>query len=77
MLFVVWALFMILAMSNGVNLTDGLDGLATGASVMVFAAYTFIGVWQYGRSPAPRADRTNGACYEVATRSTSRSSPPP
>ncbi len=31
-LFVVWALFMILAMSNGVNLTDGLDGLATGAA---------------------------------------------
>ncbi|MGW0901062.1 phospho-N-acetylmuramoyl-pentapeptide-transferase, partial [Streptomyces goshikiensis] len=37
-LFVVWALFMILAMSNGVNLTDGLDGLATGAAVMVFGA---------------------------------------
>ncbi len=51
-IFVIWALFMILAMSNGVNLTDGLDGLATGASVMVFAAYTVIGVWQYGQSCA-------------------------
>ncbi|MEU6211269.1 phospho-N-acetylmuramoyl-pentapeptide-transferase [Streptomyces sp. JL4002] len=65
-LFVVWALFMILAMSNGVNLTDGLDGLATGAAVMVFGAYTFIGVWQFQEScvnaqtlPSPNA------CFEV------------
>ncbi|GAA1920098.1 phospho-N-acetylmuramoyl-pentapeptide-transferase [Streptomyces sodiiphilus] len=63
-LFVLWALFMILAMSNGVNLTDGLDGLATGASVMVFGAYVFIGVWQYGQSCAD--ELTAGAgCYEV------------
>ena len=39
-------------MSNGVNLTDGLDGLATGASVLVFGAYTFIGVWQFQESCA-------------------------
>ncbi len=64
MLFVLWALFMILAMSNGVNLTDGLDGLATGASVMVFGAYVFIGVWQYGQTCAN--ELTAGAtCYEV------------
>jgi phospho-N-acetylmuramoyl-pentapeptide-transferase len=63
-IFVIWALFMILAMSNGVNLTDGLDGLATGASVMVFAAYTVIGVWQYGQwcgNPLI----ADSACYEV------------
>ncbi|WP_460064616.1 phospho-N-acetylmuramoyl-pentapeptide-transferase [Streptomyces sp. YKOK-I1] len=65
-LFVVWALFMILAMSNGVNLTDGLDGLATGASVLVFGAYTFIGVWQYQESCANGETLTNpNACYEV------------
>ncbi|MEU1016476.1 MULTISPECIES: phospho-N-acetylmuramoyl-pentapeptide-transferase [unclassified Streptomyces] len=65
-LFVVWALFMILAMSNGVNLTDGLDGLATGASVMVFGAYTFIGVWQYQESCANATTLTNPqACFEV------------
>ncbi|MET7384632.1 phospho-N-acetylmuramoyl-pentapeptide-transferase [Streptomyces sp. NPDC005385] len=65
-LFVVWALFMILAMSNGVNLTDGLDGLATGAATMVFGAYTFIGVWQFQESCANAATLTNpGACYEV------------
>jgi phospho-N-acetylmuramoyl-pentapeptide-transferase len=65
-LFVIWALFMILAMSNGVNLTDGLDGLATGASVLVFGAYTFIGVWQYQESCANAQTLTNpNACYEV------------
>ncbi|MFE9095175.1 phospho-N-acetylmuramoyl-pentapeptide-transferase [Streptomyces sp. NPDC007264] len=65
-LFVIWALFMILAMSNGVNLTDGLDGLATGASVLVFAAYTFIGVWQFQESCANAQTLTNpAACYEV------------
>lgn len=65
-LFVVWALFMILAMSNGVNLTDGLDGLATGASVLVFGAYTFIGVWQFQESCANTQTLTNpNACYEV------------
>ncbi|QES50550.1 phospho-N-acetylmuramoyl-pentapeptide-transferase [Streptomyces venezuelae] len=65
-LFVVWALFMILAMSNGVNLTDGLDGLATGAAVMVFGAYTFIGVWQYQEACANAETLTNpAACFEV------------
>ncbi|MFD4789136.1 phospho-N-acetylmuramoyl-pentapeptide-transferase [Streptomyces sp. NPDC058459] len=65
-LFVVWALFMILAMSNGVNLTDGLDGLATGASVLVFGAYTFIGVWEFQESCANAVTLTNpAACYEV------------
>jgi phospho-N-acetylmuramoyl-pentapeptide-transferase len=65
-LFVVWALFMILAMSNGVNLTDGLDGLATGAATMVFGAYTFIGVWQFQESCANAQTLTNpAACYVV------------
>lgn len=40
---VVW----ILGFSNGVNLTDGLDGLAAGSSVLGFAAYTVICFWQF------------------------------
>lgn len=63
-LFVIWAYFMIAAMSNGVNLTDGLDGLATGASVMVFGAYVFIGVWEYGQSCAYALSATAN-CYDV------------
>jgi len=48
--FVVWALLMIAATSNGVNLTDGLDGLASGASSMVFGAYVIIAFWKFGNS---------------------------
>jgi phospho-N-acetylmuramoyl-pentapeptide-transferase len=40
-----WAVLMILAASNAVNLTDGLDGLAAGSGALVFAAYVFIGYW--------------------------------
>lgn len=45
---VIWIIFMVTATSNGVNLTDGLDGLATGASVMTFLAFVLIGVWEFG-----------------------------
>jgi phospho-N-acetylmuramoyl-pentapeptide-transferase len=39
--------FVVMAMSNAVNLTDGLDGLATGTSVMVLGSYALIAFWQY------------------------------
>jgi len=45
-LFVLWANFLITAWSNAVNLTDGLDGLATGVSLVVFGAYVIVCVWQ-------------------------------
>ncbi|TMG46482.1 MAG: phospho-N-acetylmuramoyl-pentapeptide-transferase [Chloroflexi bacterium] len=41
-LFVLLALFAIVAMSNGVNLTDGMDGLAGGTSVFAFLSFAFI-----------------------------------
>jgi phospho-N-acetylmuramoyl-pentapeptide-transferase len=37
----------IMASTNAVNLTDGLDGLAAGTSVMVLGAYSLISAWQY------------------------------
>ncbi|MDQ1395507.1 MAG: phospho-N-acetylmuramoyl-pentapeptide-transferase [Acidimicrobiaceae bacterium] len=40
------AVLMILATTNAVNLTDGLDGLAAGSATFIFAAYTVIGFWQ-------------------------------
>jgi phospho-N-acetylmuramoyl-pentapeptide-transferase len=61
-LFVVWVLVMVTATSNGVNLTDGLDGLATGASILVLAAYVIIGNWQY-RNDCTVSLATN--CYPV------------
>jgi phospho-N-acetylmuramoyl-pentapeptide-transferase len=45
--FVLWIVVMIGGASNAVNLTDGLDGLATGAAILVLAAYVLIGTWQY------------------------------
>jgi phospho-N-acetylmuramoyl-pentapeptide-transferase len=59
---VVWVLVIIAGTSNGVNLTDGLDGLATGASVMVFAAYMLVNVWQNNQSCG---DLPSNQCYEV------------
>ncbi|WP_067438373.1 phospho-N-acetylmuramoyl-pentapeptide-transferase [Nocardioides jensenii] len=50
--------------SNAVNLTDGLDGLAAGASVMVFGAYTLVNIWQNNQW-CGQNDITYGRCYEV------------
>jgi len=61
-LFVVWAYIMVAATSNGVNLTDGLDGLATGASTMVFGAYVVIAFWKFGNSCTVSSA---GNCYDV------------
>jgi phospho-N-acetylmuramoyl-pentapeptide-transferase len=49
-LFLVWIWFLITGTTNAVNLTDGLDGLAAGASVMTFGAYTITSVWQQGQN---------------------------
>lgn len=46
----VW--FLVTGITNGVNLTDGLDGLAIGACAMTFAAYTVMSVWQFGQNCA-------------------------
>ncbi len=60
--FVVWVIIMVSGTSNGVNLTDGLDGLATGAAILVLAAYVVIGNWQY-REGCTVALAPN--CYDV------------
>ncbi|MCQ3812995.1 MAG: phospho-N-acetylmuramoyl-pentapeptide-transferase [Acidimicrobiia bacterium] len=43
----IWAVVLIVSSTNSVNLTDGLDGLAAGASVICFAAFTLVGFWQF------------------------------
>ena len=45
--FVVWVLVMLTGAANGVNLSDGMDGLAAGSSVLVVASYTVIAFWQF------------------------------
>ncbi len=49
-LVIIFIALMVVSTSNGVNLTDGLDGLASGASVMTFLAFVLIGVWEFGQS---------------------------
>ena len=47
---VLWAVLLIVATSNAVNLTDGLDGLAAGSAGLAFAAFTVIAFWAF-RNP--------------------------
>ena len=55
-------LLIVTGTSNAVNLADGLDGLATGACVMVFGAYMLVNIWQNNQfcqeNPGP-------LCYNV------------
>jgi phospho-N-acetylmuramoyl-pentapeptide-transferase len=66
-LYLLWTSFIVTATSNGVNVTDGLDGLATGASILALGSYVVIGFWQYNQScfGASLADEVAYKCYEV------------
>jgi phospho-N-acetylmuramoyl-pentapeptide-transferase len=50
-LYVVLVLVMLTGAANGVNLADGLDGLASGSAAAVFGAFVIISFWQF-RNPA-------------------------
>jgi len=63
-LFVLWANFLITAWSNAVNLTDGLDGLATGVSLVVFGAYVILCVWQSNQT-CQSIITAGPRCYET------------
>jgi len=60
--FVAFALLLISAFSNAVNFTDGLDGLASGASVLVFGSYLIVSFWQFGHDCARLQE---AGCYSV------------
>ncbi|WP_155386427.1 phospho-N-acetylmuramoyl-pentapeptide-transferase [Catellatospora paridis] len=65
---VVLFVLMVMFMSNAVNLADGMDGLATGASVLVVGAYAIIGYWQYQHWCADTtgyAANPDAYCYSV------------
>ncbi len=63
-LFYVWAFLVLTGSSNAVNLTDGLDGLAAGTSIMVCSAYIFIAFWQF-RHTCALLQGASG-CYTVS-----------
>jgi phospho-N-acetylmuramoyl-pentapeptide-transferase len=60
--FAIWVILMTGGASNGVNLVDGMDGLATGACIPVLAAYVIIGNWQL-RNDCTLSLAPN--CYDV------------
>lgn len=45
-LFVIWVTFLMTAWTNAVNLTDGLDGLAAGSSMIAFTGYGIVAFWE-------------------------------
>ena len=61
---VAFIIFLIMAWSNAVNITDGLDGLAAGSATLVFAAYTIVNIWQFNQWCA-RTSTAGPRCYEV------------
>jgi len=67
--FYIWVVLILAAASNSVNLTDGLDGLASGSAALVLAAYVFIAFWQDRHScSAPHIPRIGKACYPISGR---------
>lgn len=43
--FAVWVLLMLTGFANAVNITDGLDGLASGSAALVAGAYMIVAFW--------------------------------
>ncbi len=66
-LFAVWVTLIIVSASNGVNVADGLDGLASGAAIFAISSYIFIGFWQFNQSCANPAIDPDVLykCYDV------------
>lgn len=62
-LFVLWILVMNVSASNAVNVTDGLDGLATGAVILSTIGYAFVAFWQFNQSCFTAT--AGPGCYDV------------
>jgi phospho-N-acetylmuramoyl-pentapeptide-transferase len=65
-LFVLWITLIVAATSNSVNVTDGLDGLATGSSILAIGSFVVIGFWQFNQSCFGGSDAADQyRCYEI------------
>jgi len=60
--FMVWAFVILTSSSHAMNLTDGLDGLASGSSILALSAYVFVAFWQYRHTCVGGPPE---ACYPV------------
>jgi len=58
---VLFGYLLIVGVSTGVSLTDGMDGLAAGAAGMVFGVYVIVCFWQFSN----RCTAAAGSCYSV------------
>jgi phospho-N-acetylmuramoyl-pentapeptide-transferase len=63
--FYVWVFIVLNASAHSVNLTDGLDGLAAGSSILVLAGFLFVAFWEFRHTCEVRE---LPACYGVDTR---------
>ena len=61
---IIWIVILIAGASNAANLTDGLDGLLSGASAMVFVAYAVLNLWQFNQW-CGQSSTAGPTCYEV------------
>jgi phospho-N-acetylmuramoyl-pentapeptide-transferase len=63
---VLWITLIVAATSNSVNVTDGLDGLATGSSILAIGSFVVIGFWQFNQSCFGGSDAADQyRCYEI------------
>lgn len=60
--FLLWVCFLVVAWSNAVNFTDGLDGLAAGSMSWALGAYVLITFWQYSYACSTKPSM---GCYHV------------
>jgi phospho-N-acetylmuramoyl-pentapeptide-transferase len=65
--YLIWVSFIGVAWSNSTNLTDGLDGLATGAGLITIAAMSLTTFWQVQQSCAGArlVSAYQAACYNT------------
>ena len=59
----VWVFVMLTASSNAANLTDGLDGLASGSLAMVLGAFVIIAFWEFRHSCTVLEELAS--CYDI------------
>jgi phospho-N-acetylmuramoyl-pentapeptide-transferase len=61
-IFVLWIYILVASASNGVNIADGLDGLATGSSIMAIGAFAVISFWKFNQACGDVIERVS-TCY--------------
>ncbi len=64
-LLVLWIATLVVSTSNGVNIADGLDGLATGSSIMAFGAFAVIGFWKFNQACGTIIENAS-SCYTTS-----------